>query len=130
MKLGLQLNGFDWDAGPKRLASTLAETAQAAEEAGFDRIAVVDHLWQHPILGGPEANEPECYATLSFVAVHTERVKLGAMVSGVHFRHPATCGGNGRGQLVMIRSVFRIGSLALCSCFSGKLCEETATSIR
>jgi alkanesulfonate monooxygenase SsuD/methylene tetrahydromethanopterin reductase-like flavin-dependent oxidoreductase (luciferase family) len=47
-------------------------------------------------MGGPETNKPECYAMLSFLAAHTERGKLGAMVSGVHFKHPATCGGNGR----------------------------------
>jgi F420-dependent oxidoreductase-like protein len=89
MKLGLQLNGFDWDGGPARFGAKLAEISGAAEEAGFDRIAVADHLWQHPFMGGPEANEPECYAMLSFVASHTSRVGLTAMVSGVHFRHPA-----------------------------------------
>ena len=62
---------------------------RAAEEAGFDRIGVADHLWQHPIMGGPEANEPECYTTLAFLAANTERIGLTAMVSGVHFRHPA-----------------------------------------
>jgi F420-dependent oxidoreductase-like protein len=89
MKLGLQLNSFDWAGGPARFAKTLVEIARAAEEAGFDRVGVADHLWQHPIMGGPVANEPECYTMLSFVAANTERIKLTAMVSGVHFRHPA-----------------------------------------
>jgi F420-dependent oxidoreductase-like protein len=89
MKLGLQLNRFDWTGGPERYGATLTEIARTAEDAGFDRIAVADHVWQHPIMGGPEANEPECYATLAFLAAHTERVGLGAMVSGVHFRYPA-----------------------------------------
>jgi F420-dependent oxidoreductase-like protein len=89
VKIGLQINGFDWAGGPSRFGETLVEIARAAEEAGFDRIAVADHVWQHPIMGGPEANEPECYATLSFLAASTERVGLTAMVSGVHFRHPA-----------------------------------------
>jgi F420-dependent oxidoreductase-like protein len=89
MKLGLQLNSFDWTGGPARFADTLNEIARAAEVAGFDRIGVADHLWQHPIMGGPVANQPECYAMLSFVAANTERVGLTAMVSGVHFRHPA-----------------------------------------
>ena len=89
MKLGLQLNSFDWVGGPKAFASVLAEIAHASEEAGFDRIAVADHVWQHPIMDGPEANEPECYAVLSFLAANTKRVGLTAMVSGVHFRHPA-----------------------------------------
>jgi F420-dependent oxidoreductase-like protein len=89
MKLGLQLNSFDWVGGPKAFASVLAEIAHASEEAGFDRIAVADHVWQHPIMGGPVANEPECYTMLSFLAASTERVGLTAMVSGVHFRQPA-----------------------------------------
>ena len=89
MKLGLQLNSFDWTGGPTRFAATLVEIARAVEEAGFDRMGVADHLWQHPIMGGPVANEPECYTILSFVAANTERVNLTAMVSGVHFRHPA-----------------------------------------
>lgn len=89
MKLGLQLNSFDWTGGPERFAATLAKIAKTAEEAGFDRIGVADHLWQHPIMGGPVANEPECYTMLSFIAASTERIGLTAMVSGIHFRHPA-----------------------------------------
>ncbi len=88
MKLGLQLNSFDWNGGPERFGSNLMDIARTAEAVGFDRIGVADHVWQHPIMGGPEANEPECYATLAFLAAHTGRVGLGAMVSGVHFRYP------------------------------------------
>ena len=89
MKLGIQLNSFDWTGGPERFARNLADMGRVAEEAGFDRIGVADHVWQHPIMGGPEANEPECYTTLAFLAANTQRVGLTAMVSGVHFRHPA-----------------------------------------
>ena len=88
MKLGLQLNSFDWTGDPDRFADTLAEIARTIEEAGFDRIGVADHLWQHPIMGGPEANEPECYAILAFLAASTSRIKLTGMVTGVHFRYP------------------------------------------
>src|SRR5215217_8344414 len=89
MKLGVQLNSFDWEEGQERFATRLAEIARAAEEAGFDRIGVADHVWQHPIMGGPEADEPECYTTLAFLAANTEQIRLTAMVSGIHFRHPA-----------------------------------------
>jgi F420-dependent oxidoreductase-like protein len=89
VKLGLQLNSFDWTGGAERYRATLTEIARTAEDAGFDRIGVADHVWQHPMMGGPEANEPECYTTLAFLAAYTERVGLGAMVSGVHFRYPA-----------------------------------------
>ena len=89
MKLGLQLNSFDWTGGPEGFRAALREIAGTAEEAGFDRIGVSDHVWQHPIMGGPEANQPECYTMLSFLAASTEKVGLTAMVSGVHFREPA-----------------------------------------
>lgn len=89
MKLGVQLNSFDWTGGPERFGRNIADIGRVAEEAGFDRIGVADHVWQHPIMGGPEANEPECYTTLAFMAANTERIGLTAMVSGVHFRHPA-----------------------------------------
>jgi F420-dependent oxidoreductase-like protein len=89
VRLGLQLNSFDWPGGPARFGDTLVEISRTAEGSGFDRIGVADHLWQHPIMGGPVANEPECYTVLSFVAANTERIKLTAMVSGVHFRYPA-----------------------------------------
>ena len=89
MKLGVQLNTFDWTGGPGQFGRNLAKIGKTAEEAGFDRIGVADHVWQHPIMGGPEADEPECYTTLAFLAANTERIGLTAMVSGVHFRHPA-----------------------------------------
>src|SRR5262245_1830854 len=88
MKLGLHINDYSWPIGADRLGSTLAEIAQAAESAGFDRIGVADHLWQAPQAGGPEVAELECYATLAFLAAHTRRVELMAIVTGVHFRHP------------------------------------------
>jgi len=89
MKIGLQLNSFDWEGGPKRFGGTLASIAGAAEEAGFDRLGVADHLWLHPIMGGPEGGEPECYTMLGFLAASTSRISLMALVSGVHFRYPA-----------------------------------------
>src|SRR5215207_7508273 len=92
MKLGVQLNSFDWEGGPERFATRLAEIARASEEAGFDRIAVADHVWQHPIMGGPEANELECYAMLAFLAANTERVGLG---DGAGDRLPGTARSHG-----------------------------------
>ena len=68
MRLGIQINSFDWEGGPERFGNNLVDIAGAAEEAGFDRIGVADHLWQHPIMGGPVAKEPECYTTLGFLA--------------------------------------------------------------
>src|SRR5947208_4776321 len=72
-----------------RLFDRVVENAKAAERAGFDRVTVMDHLYQ--IRGiGPEA-EPmiEAYTTLSALATQTSRVKLGTLVTGVTYRNPS-----------------------------------------
>jgi F420-dependent oxidoreductase-like protein len=77
------------DPAPERLFDQLVENAQAAENAGFDLVTVMDHFYQ--IRGvGPEA-EPmlEAYTTLGALAARTTSVKLGSMVSGVTYRNPA-----------------------------------------
>ena len=62
--------------------------ARQAEAAGFASLWVMDHFFQLPRHG--EIDEPmlEAYAALSFVAGVTERMQLGAMVTGVTYRHP------------------------------------------
>ena len=88
MKIGRIINNFDWVRGASDPGATLAGIARAAEDAGLDLIGVSDHVWQHPFMGGPEADELECYGTLAYLAAITRRVKLMSVVSGVHFRHP------------------------------------------
>ncbi len=88
MKLILHLNDFTWQVAPNQFGSTLAEIAWAAEAAGFERIGVADHVWQAPQAGGPEVPELECYTTMAFLAAHTSRAELMAIVTGVHFRNP------------------------------------------
>ena len=55
MKLGLHIYNFTWPDGPPQLGSVLAEVASAADEAGFDRISVMDHFWQIGGVGPVEA---------------------------------------------------------------------------
>jgi alkanesulfonate monooxygenase SsuD/methylene tetrahydromethanopterin reductase-like flavin-dependent oxidoreductase (luciferase family) len=43
-------HSFGWMGGLERFGSTLGDIARTAEEAGFDRIAVADHVWQHPMV--------------------------------------------------------------------------------
>ena len=72
-----------------RLFDRVVEQAQAAEDAGFDLVTVMDHFYQ--IRGiGPET-EPmmEAYSTLAALAAKTSRVKLGTLVTGVTYRNPA-----------------------------------------
>ncbi|APA94398.1 TIGR03560 family F420-dependent LLM class oxidoreductase [Nocardia seriolae] len=89
MELGLHLTNFALDTPSELIGPRLAEVVRTAEDSGFSVIAVGDHLWQSPWLGRVEQNVLEAYSTLSFIAAHTARVELTALVSGVHYRHPA-----------------------------------------
>ena len=88
MKLGLHIPDFTWDGGAPELRFKLGEIAQRAEQAGVDRISVMDHLWQIQVVGPPEQEMLECYTTLGWLAAKTERVKLLAMVTAVVYREP------------------------------------------
>jgi F420-dependent oxidoreductase-like protein len=94
MKIGLQIPNFTWPSGPQKMGSRLAEIARTADEAGFDSLWVMDHFFQ---IGGPERRAGlgpaedemlECYTTLGYLAGITRHVKLGALVTGVIYRHP------------------------------------------
>ncbi len=51
---------------------------------------VVDHLLQADPNAAPDQRDMlEAYTTLGYLAAHTERVRLGTMVTGVTFRPPA-----------------------------------------
>jgi F420-dependent oxidoreductase-like protein len=90
VRLVLHLSEFNWPvARPEQLGGLLADIAGLAEEGGFDGIATADHLWQHPMMGGPEANCLEAYTTLAFLAAHSRSVRLLTVATGVHFRSPA-----------------------------------------
>ena len=91
MRLGLQLPSFSYPGGPAAIRPTLVEIAQAAEAAGFASLWVMDHWFQLPEnsgWGGPEEPMLEAYTTLGFLARATDRIELGPLVAGVHFRHP------------------------------------------
>src|SRR5437870_1139339 len=89
MKLGLHIPSTTWEGGAGRLGAKLVEVVEAAEAAGFDTIDVDDHLWEHPIMGGPEIDQVEAYTTLGFIAARTRRVRLMALATAVSYRNPA-----------------------------------------
>jgi F420-dependent oxidoreductase-like protein len=88
MKLGLHVSSFTWPGGPPALRPDLAAVVRTAEDAGFDRLSVMDHVWQIGHLGPPEAEMLEAYTTLGFVAANTGRVSLLTLVSAVVYRSP------------------------------------------
>jgi F420-dependent oxidoreductase-like protein len=88
VKLALHLMNMTWPGGPAAIGPTLARTAQRAEEAGFDALSVMDHFFQIPVVGAAEEPLTEAYTTLGFLAGVTRRIRLGALVTGVTYRHP------------------------------------------
>src|SRR5512146_2491965 len=88
MKLILHLVKFDWPGGPQQLGARLGEIAETAERNGFDGISVSDHLWLHPIIGGPDGAMLEAYTTLGYLAARTQRVRLLTQVTAVPYRQP------------------------------------------
>ncbi|MBC9820454.1 LLM class F420-dependent oxidoreductase [Terrabacter sp. MAHUQ-38] len=86
MRLGLHISDFTWDGGPSDLRRQLGEVAVRAEQAGYDRVSVMDHVWQIAHLGPPEHEMLEAYTTLGFLAAKTERAKLLTVVTAVVYR--------------------------------------------
>jgi F420-dependent oxidoreductase-like protein len=88
VKLGLHIANFTWPEGVPRLGPVLADVASAADEAGFDRISVMDHFWQISVIGPPEHEMLEAYTALGFLAAHTRTARLLTLVTGVVYREP------------------------------------------
>jgi probable F420-dependent oxidoreductase len=86
MRFGIVLPHFRPVAG----ASAIRDTAQAVERLGFDSVWVTDRAALPPGSPrrqfGPAFFDP--FVTLSYVAAKTERVRLGATVFVLPFRHP------------------------------------------
>jgi F420-dependent oxidoreductase-like protein len=88
VKIGLQIPDFTWPGGPARLGADLATVARAADDAGFEFIAVMDHFFQIGVVGPPEHEMLEAYTTLGYLAGCTSRAKLLTVVTGAVYRHP------------------------------------------
>jgi alkanesulfonate monooxygenase len=88
VKLGLHINHFTWPGGEAELGSTLARVAVVAEEVGFARLSVMDHVWQISMIGDEDEPMLESYTTLGFLAAQTKRVELLALATAVTYRAP------------------------------------------
>jgi alkanesulfonate monooxygenase len=91
MKLGLHVNSFTEFAprdSPAQLGPALASVAAAAEQAGFSRLTVMDHVWQISMLGDEDEPMLEAYTALGFVASRTSAIELAALVTGTTHRSP------------------------------------------
>lgn len=89
MKLGIQINRFDFPGGTAKIGHNLKILSAAAEDSGFDSIWVMDHFFQIQVVGDYQDPMMEAYTTLGYIAGITKKVKLGTMVTGVIYREPA-----------------------------------------
>jgi F420-dependent oxidoreductase-like protein len=88
VRIGLQVPDFTHEVSAAGLGADLATVARAAEDAGFDSIAVMDHFFQIGVVGPPELDMLEAYTTLGYLAACTSRVRLLTLVTGAVYRHP------------------------------------------
>jgi F420-dependent oxidoreductase-like protein len=88
MKLGLHLSNFTYPDGASALAADLSRIAAAAEDAGFHRLSVMDHVWQIRPIGPIETDMLEAYTVLGYLAARTSKVELLAWVTAVVYREP------------------------------------------
>ena len=83
--LVLQISRFPWGEDP---AGWLRGIAAAAAEAGFEGLALMDHLIQIPQVGRAWEPIPEPWVTLGLLAGLTSGMRLGTLVTPVTFRAP------------------------------------------
>ena len=90
MRVGLQQCTYTWAGGAAVIPEQLAAIAVNAEAVGFSSFWLMDHLHQIPGWGSPEIDPMlEAYTALGFVAARTSRIRLGTLVAGAIYRHPA-----------------------------------------
>jgi F420-dependent oxidoreductase-like protein len=88
MQVGIHQIRFDFPGAPQSIASTVAATARAAEEAGVASFTFMDHWFQMEHMAPRTDPMLEGYTALGFVAGITNTMKLSLLVTGVTYRHP------------------------------------------
>jgi F420-dependent oxidoreductase-like protein len=88
MKIGIHFANFTLPGGAPALASTLAATARAAEDAGCSTFTLMDHWFQMESFATAQDPMLEGYTSLGYLAGLTERMSLALLVTGVTYRHP------------------------------------------
>jgi probable F420-dependent oxidoreductase len=94
MRVGLSLPhyGFSLPEGRPITFEALLSWAERAEQLGFDSVWVSDHFFYSFSRYGGDPTPTACLeplTSLAGLAARTERVRLGVLVLGASFRHPA-----------------------------------------
>jgi F420-dependent oxidoreductase-like protein len=88
VKIGVHVPDLTYPGGAPALGADLARIAEGVDAAGVDRLSVMDHVWQIPNVGPVDHDMLEAYTALGFLAAHSSRVKLLALVTGITYRAP------------------------------------------
>lgn len=88
MRFGFHFLDFTLPGYPASLTDHLVGTAEAAEASGASWLTVQDHFIQMEQFRTAHDPMLESWTTLGFLAAHTERVKLGTVVTGITYRNP------------------------------------------
>jgi len=89
-RLGYQIPNFTYpDTRPEEIFDKVVAQARAAEASSYDRVMLMDHFYQLPMIGAPDEPMFECYTMLAALAQHTKKVRLSALVTGNTYRNPA-----------------------------------------
>ncbi len=89
LRFGLHLGSYTFAGGASATQAAVRQIATSGEAAGFHSIYVMDHFRQIPQIGRSWEDFLESYTTLGYLAACTERVRLGALVTGITYRNPA-----------------------------------------
>jgi F420-dependent oxidoreductase-like protein len=89
MRVSVSITNYSWQGGAAGMAAHLQAIAQSADALGLDTLWVADHLLQADPASTLTEPMLEAYGVLSFLAAHTQRVRLGAMVTPVTVRAPS-----------------------------------------
>jgi F420-dependent oxidoreductase-like protein len=89
MKFGIRNTSFVYPHGNGNIWEDTKAHIQRAEQDGFDSFWVMDHFCQLPAHGSVEEPFLDAWTVLPALAVVTNRIRLGAMVSPVGYRNPA-----------------------------------------
>jgi F420-dependent oxidoreductase-like protein len=88
MELGIHFANFTLPGGPAAIGPILSGTAREAEDAGCSTFTLMDHYFQMEEFADRREPMLEGYTSLGFLAGHTERIRLGLLVTGVTYRYP------------------------------------------